>query len=165
MSLRASKNAGFAVSTDVIDKAMAYVERHFDAATGGFKYVKSESGPSTSMTGVGILMLTLGGRHDSKTIGAAGDWLLAHPWVYDPLPDGDSSEYAAYYVSQAALQLGPSYWPRIYPDILTTLIKNQRNDGSWSASAHALAFGKPYTTAMYVLTLGAPLQLLPIYQR
>ena len=165
MGLRAAKNAGFEVPAESIARAMAYVENRFDEASGGFEYAEAESGPRIGMTGVGILMLSLGGKHGSKISKTAAEWLLKNPWTYDPAEDGDSSEYPAYYVSQAALQLGHPYWPEIYPRILRTVLSVQQPNGSWRPSPPGAVFGEAYTTAMYTLTLGAPLQLLPIYQR
>ncbi len=165
MFLRAAKNAGFTVPLQTIDNAMAYVERRHDAKSGGFEYTSTQPGARVSMTGVGIVMFALGGRHDADQLKTAGEWLNQNPWKYDPAVDGDSTEYDAYYVSQAALQLGQPYWSRIYPPILTKVLSIQRPNGSWPPSPHARMFGENYTTAMYVLTLGAPLQLLPIYQR
>ncbi|MDA0659593.1 MAG: hypothetical protein O3C60_12220, partial [Planctomycetota bacterium] len=38
-------------------------------------------------------------------------------------------------------------------------------DGTWTTGQHGLKFGPNYTTAMYVMALAAPLELMPIYQR
>ena len=44
---------------------------------------------------------------------------------------------------------------------------NQHADGSWPAESHMndARYGNAYTTALVVLTLGAPNELLPIFQR
>jgi hypothetical protein len=48
-----------------------------------------------------------------------------------------------------------------------TLLANQQADGSWPAESHFndAQFGNAYTTALVVLSLGAPNQFLPIFQR
>jgi hypothetical protein len=48
-----------------------------------------------------------------------------------------------------------------------TLLENQQPDGSWPADSHWHdgQFGNAYTTALVVMTLGAPNQLLPVFQR
>jgi hypothetical protein len=64
-------------------------------------------------------------------------------------------------------QLGGRYWEQFFPGVVKTLLANQQSDGSWPAESHFhdAQFGNAYTTALMVLTLGAPNQLLPIYQR
>jgi hypothetical protein len=64
-------------------------------------------------------------------------------------------------------QLGGNYWKQFFPRAVKTLLANQRSDGSWDAESHHhdAQFGNSYTTALVVLTLGAPNQFLPIYQR
>ena len=161
MFLRAAKNAGFDVPPATIERAMAYVERSFDEDAGSFYYRYTKRNVTQSMAGVGIVMLSLGGRHGSPKMMSAGQWLLLNPWS----SDGDDPDYSAYYCSQAALQLGEPYWSQIYSPILEYALSSQLPDGSWPASETARNFGGAYSTALMTLSLGAPLQLLPIYQR
>ena len=51
--------------------------------------------------------------------------------------------------------------------LILALLANQQQDGSWAAESHFhdAQFGNAYTTALVVMSLGAPNQLLPIYQR
>ena len=68
--------------------------------------------------------------------------------------------------SQAMFQLGGDYWTRFYPPLMKLLTENQNEDGSWDAEAvQETKFGNHYTTALTVLALTPPYQLLPIYQR
>jgi hypothetical protein len=48
-----------------------------------------------------------------------------------------------------------------------TVLANQERDGSWPAESHFndAPFGNAYTTALMVMSLGAPNQFLPIFQR
>jgi hypothetical protein len=64
-------------------------------------------------------------------------------------------------------QLGGKYWQAFFPPVVETLLANQQPDGSWPAENHHYdgRYGNAYTTALVLLTLGAPNQLLPIYQR
>jgi len=68
---------------------------------------------------------------------------------------------------QATYQLGGRCWKQFFPRTVKTLLANQRADGSWPAEDHPKAkkYGNAYTTALVVLALGAPNQLLPIFQR
>ena len=47
------------------------------------------------------------------------------------------------------------------------LVANQRPDGAWDAEnlERDRPFGNSYTTALVVLSLGAPNQFLPVFQR
>jgi hypothetical protein len=64
-------------------------------------------------------------------------------------------------------QLGGRYWQEFFPRTVATLLENQQSDGSWPAETHYQdgKFGSAYTTALVVMTLGAPNQLLPVFQR
>jgi hypothetical protein len=75
--------------------------------------------------------------------------------------------YSCFYSSQAMFQLGGRYWREFYPTMAKTLISNQRRDGSWDRDCHDYdhQFGQAYTTALAVLALSPPYQLLPIFQR
>ena len=79
----------------------------------------------------------------------------------------DGFFYSAYYCSQAAAQLGGDYWKGIYAPLADTLLGAQNADGSWPPEPQKkiALFGNAYTTAMAVLSLTPPYQLLPVYQR
>jgi hypothetical protein len=64
-------------------------------------------------------------------------------------------------------QLGGRYWQQFFPPTAATLLAAQRPDGSWPADIHWHdgQFGSAYTTALVVMTLGAPNQMIPIFQR
>jgi hypothetical protein len=64
-------------------------------------------------------------------------------------------------------QLGGVYWREFFPRTAKAVLANQRPDGSWDAERFPRdrPFGNAYSTALVVLSLGAPNQLLPIFQR
>jgi hypothetical protein len=64
-------------------------------------------------------------------------------------------------------QLGGKYWEQFYPPAVEAVLANQQPDGSWPVDSqyHDAPYGKTYSTALAVIMLGAPNQLLPIYQR
>jgi hypothetical protein len=64
-------------------------------------------------------------------------------------------------------QLGGEYWHQFFPKLMTALVEAQHADGSWDteSSSDDDVYGNAYTTALAVLALATPYQLLPIYQR
>ena len=90
----------------------------------------------------------------------------------DPLHTGgpwypDRYHYSAFMATQAMYQMGGKYWRQHFPDTAKALVENQSKDGSWPPEKHQYdrQFGNAYTTALVVLALGAPNQLLPVFQR
>ena len=79
----------------------------------------------------------------------------------------DRYHYGLFNCCQGMYQLGGRHWEPFFPPVVETLLANQRPDGSWPAESHShdVRYGNAYTTALVVLTLGAPNQVLPIYQR
>ena len=84
---------------------------------------------------------------------------------FDRYPAVDRYHYSAYYCSQAVFQLGNEYWSKFYPPLMNALIDNQQPDGSWDRERRESQYGNTYSTALAVLALTPPYQILPIYQR
>ncbi len=172
MFFRSAKNAEFNVPQEYMDRAIAYVRRCWDPNTGMFYYFATANGgygASRSMTGAGILSLSMAGQHNTPMALAAGDWLVAHSYgsfgeTYGPW---DQFFYSTYYCSQAAAQLGGHYWEKFYPPMVEVFLKVQAADGSFPPEPRQndAVFGNAYTTALAVLALTPAYQLLPVYQR
>jgi hypothetical protein len=175
MFMRSAKNAQFNVPQGYVEEAMAYVHRCFDSQTGMFHYSLSGGGgfgASRGMVGAGILSLSLAGQHQTAIAKAAGDWLLSHPYRYfgEVIGSYDKFFYSTYYCSQAMAQLGGHYWDQFFPSMAEVLLKAQTSDGSWPPEqAHETSgvsiFGNAMSSALAVLSLTPPYQLLPVYQR
>lgn len=173
MFLRSAKNAEFNVPQSYVDEAMEYVKYLFDPDSGMFFYKKLGGvgvKPSRGLAGAGILSLSMGGYHQSAMARAAGDWLLAHPIKVfgERVGEADKFFYSTYYCSQAMAQLGGHYWETFFPPLVKVLVKSQNPDGSWPLEEDSgidAVYGNVYTTAMAVLSLTPPYQLLPVYQR
>ncbi|MBI4578133.1 MAG: terpene cyclase/mutase family protein [Planctomycetes bacterium] len=169
MFLRSCKNAGFDVPSQTIDEGSAYVMRCFEPTTGYFWYALHgrEHVTTRGMTGAGILSLSLAGRHQTPQARQAGEWLLQHPYDhYRATRLHDRFFYGAFYSSNAMFQLGGRYWGEFYPVLLRTLTDNQKPDGSWDPERTSDAeYGNVYSSALAVLALTPPYQLLPIFQR
>lgn len=171
MFLRSAKNAGFAVPSENIDRAMEYIKRCYQPASKTFSYGTLWPQITTrAMAGAGILSLSLSGLHDSAMARTAADWILAHPFdVYNGVinVERDRFHYGAYYCSLAMFQMGGRYWQRFFPRLASVLLTNQSAEGCWAADSNAedAPFGNTYTTAITTMALSVPFQLLPIYQR
>ncbi|HOI56228.1 MAG TPA: terpene cyclase/mutase family protein [Phycisphaerae bacterium] len=174
MFLRAARNAGFDVPAETVDAGIQYVERCGAHRDGTFRYglgAPNDDSYSWAMAGAGILSLSMAGRHDTQLAREAGDWLLAQPFdVYKPAYTSwtryNRYHYSMFYCSQAMYQLGGNHWRLFYPRMTRTLLTHQQRDGSWEdENGGDSYFGNTYTTAMAVLALTVPYQVLPIFQR
>ena len=102
---------------------------------------------------------------------AAGDWILKHPFDrYNAgMNDVDRYHYGAFYCSVAMFQLGGHYWAEFFPRLAQTLTAHQSSQRSWASEALPggieLRYGNVYTSALAVLALTTPNQLLPVFQR
>jgi hypothetical protein len=171
MFLRSAQNAGFNVPKERIEEAVAFVRRSYDTREGIFVYNRSNSSRTRSMAGAGILALAHSGLHHTEESRRSGDWLLRHQFgdynVALPGARSDRYHYGVFTCCQAMYQLGGIYWERFYPSAVRAVLTNQQPDGSWPIDSQYkdAAFGSTYTTALVIMMLGAPNQLLPIFQR
>jgi hypothetical protein len=119
------------------------------------------------MVGAGVVCLALGGEHQSETAKMAGDWILRNSFeAYNRSSRRhDRYHYGAFYCSQAMFQLDGAHWHTFFPQLLKTLTDAQHSDGSWDIDSIDGEFGNHYTTALTILALATPYQVLPIYQR
>lgn len=170
MFYRSARNAEFPVPKQYADDAVGYVLRCWDQQQGIFYYKRgSEQRWSRGMVGAGILCLALGGQPDERISTRAGDWLLTRPFSQfgETMGTGDRFFYSTYYCSQAMAQLGGRHWRQFFPQLANVLLQGQEPSGEWPAEPYAndRTYGNTYTTALAVLSLTPPLQLLPVYQR
>ncbi len=158
-----------------IDDAVAFVRRCYDPKYGAFVYsADSNDSRSRGTAGAGILALAHAGFHNAPEALKTGDWILAHDFKEYNVHENfnrrfvhDRYHYGLFMSCQGMYQLGGRYWEAFFPPVVETLLANQRPNGSWPAENHHYdaRYGNAYTTALVLLTLGAPNQLLPIYQR
>lgn len=170
MFLRSARNAEFEIPVDSIRAAMDYVRRTYVPENGTFAYGTGgmRQQQTRAMAGSGILLLALGGEHDSEMARTAGQWILDHQFVryQQVVYPAEHYHYGAYYCSQAMFQLGGEYWERFFPPFMRLHIDSQRPDGSWPQEINRDGeYGTVFTTAIMVLSLTPVYQLLPIYQR
>lgn len=171
MFLRSARNAEFDVPEEWVKQAMRFVHRTFDAEQRAFVYglIGTKRYCSRGTVGAGIVCLALAGEHESETAKVAGDWILRSS--FEPYNEisfrDDRYHYGAFYCSHAMFQLGGDYWQRFFHKLLKTLSDAQHADGSWDTERAARdgEFGNLYTSALAVLALATPYQILPVYQR
>jgi len=168
--LRSAKNAGFAIPTQYVDEAVAYVKRCFDSRAHTFIYSVKEGHRFTTraMAGAGVLSLSLGGLHGTEMARRAGESILRRPFNRYNASWGKEHgyHYAAFYCTQGMYQLGGRFWREFFPVIAKAMVDNQMAEGSWAPETGTDGyFGNTYTTALGVLILTTPYQLLPVFQR
>jgi Prenyltransferase and squalene oxidase repeat len=176
MFLRSARNAGFDVPAQAIDEAVKYIRDCFDQQRGTFMYINdTHESRSRGMAGAGILALAHAGFHHSVEAEKTGQFLLRQDFTqYNQIESfgqtdwqHDRYHYAVFNCCQGMYQLGGRYWSEFFPPVARTLVANQQRDGSWPADIHIAdgKFGNCYTSALVIISLGAPNQLLPIFQR
>jgi hypothetical protein len=166
LALRACRNIGLEVPDEAVGGATSYVLRCFRAEQGGFSYQPGLDA-SPGMTGVGILSLQLlmprkSAEPTTRPEALAGAATLAKAQINSATR---FSYYSHYYVTQASFQIGNESWDAVWKNARESLLSLQAPDGGWPQSATAEEPDRVYATAMSVLTLCVPYEVLPIYQR
>ena len=174
MFLRAAKNAGFDVPQTSIDEAVGFIRSCYHGEYQTFEYdLRPVDRRTRAMAAAGILALAHAGLHNSAEARGAADWILEHRFDrynkslhVSKTYRGDRYHYGVFYCSQAMYQMGGHYWEEFFPTTAKVLLDHQNSNGSWEPeSNHDMRFGRSYTTSLALLALGAPNQLLPIFQR
>lgn len=166
--MRSAENAGFDVPKEWATDAINYLLRCYDKPTGAFRYRPGPDGHiNRAMAGAGVVSLFLTGYEERDMEQRCGRWIVSHPFdrYNAPMNNSEYFHYSAYDASQAALQIGGKTWEQLYPVLANTFLNHQDADGSWQVDAKRPDIGNVYTTALAILALTPPYQLLPIYQR
>lgn len=162
MALRAAKNAGFAVPRETVDKCAIYL-RKCQNADGGFRYqLESERVSAFARSAAAVVGLNTAGIYSGDEIKSA----LAYLDGFRPRENFRTKQYyyyGHYYASQAMWQAGGSHWFTWYPAVRDELVASQQSDGPWRDVGPRI--GSTYATAMALLVLQTPNNLLPIFQR
>lgn len=161
LALRACQNVGVTVPKDRAARAAKYVIGCFNARDGGYEYQPGR-GAAISMTSVAILNLyLLGDDESSKQLTSAKKWLGAH-LVNEQTP---FPYYSLYYSTQAANQVGGDVQKTVWANNFKLILSRQQKDGGFSPSPSGEEPGRIYATAICLMTLAVPNQMLPIYQK
>ncbi len=172
MFLRSARNAGFDVPEQAIADAVAYIRRTYRENYGAFNYTAGRSDVrSRGMSGAGILALGHAGFHNSTEAKRVAQELLGYSFeIYNdnqPFPKRDRYHYSLFMCCQGMYQMGSPYWEQFFPRTVRVVLAHQQSNGSWDAESFARdrRYGNAYTTALVILAMGAPNQLLPVFQR
>jgi hypothetical protein len=171
MFLRSARNAGFNVPKQAIDDAVGFVRRSFLKQQGAFGYtINRGRNASRGTAGAGILALGHAGFHNSFEAQRTGQWLMQYSFdIYNDTlgMDRERYHYSLFNCCQGMYQLGSPYWEQFFPRTVSVVLDHQQPDGSWDAESYHRdrAYGNSYTTALVLLAIAAPNQLLPIFQR
>lgn len=157
MALRAARNAGLFVPKETIDRSIAYIKR-CQNTDGGFMYMLGGGESAFARSAAALVALNSAGIYGGPEVRKGIDYLMQ--FLSKPATGQPYYEYGHYYAVQAMWQTGGDHWSRWFPAIRDELIRSQRDDGSWAPSIDA-----DYATAMSIIVLQIPNNVLPIFQR
>ena len=163
MALRAARNAGLFVPTEVIDNSIQYVKR-CQNADGGFMYMAQGGLSAFPRSAAGIVALYSAGIYEGPEIERGLEYLTKpehFPREGQALRESHYF-YGHYYAIQAMWHAGGEHWTRWYPAIRGELLHRVKDsdDGAWMDS-----ICQEYGTAMACIVLQMPNNYLPIFQR
>jgi hypothetical protein len=151
MALGAARDCGCDVPPEAIERAVEYVKRSQDPASGGFRY--TPAGRATAgCTGSGLHVLETYAKdwRGSEGRQKAIDFLLKTP----PRWDDSQFSYNLYHGSRALAGVGGRAWHDYRDAMHKALLPKQGESGGWfGADAVGQVYGYSYTTAMAVLAL------------
>ncbi len=157
MALRAARNAGIAVPKEVIDQAVAYL-RKCQNPDGGFRYRIFDAAESKlARSAAALVALYSAGITDDQTLIRGFEYLNAKRILND---DRAYSYYAAYYCVQAYWHASGEAWSNEFPILRDQLLDSVKTD-HWEDTA----IGNEYATAMALIALQIPNNLVPIFER
>ena len=160
-ALRGCRNAGIAVPSEIIDKAITYIRNcSLDGGKGGVQYNSRGGGGRPAISAAAIACLFNAGEYDSKYVPKLMDYCRTKL-------DNISTQgfghwhYAHYYYAQVRYREGGKSWEAYRDKIQSRLLREANPDGSWSQGY----IGPVYTTAINLTILQLEHAALPIYQR
>lgn len=161
MALRAAHNCGIAVPKETIERSIDYMRRSQNN-DGGFKYQLLRSAESKfPRSAAALVALYTSGVHEGDIMDRGLEYMMQFRPSVQRFRDMQHFYYGHYYAALAAWHAGGEYWEQWYPAVRDLLLDQQNVDGSWSD--HWI--GREYATAMSLLVLQTPNNLLPIFER
>jgi squalene-hopene cyclase-like protein len=163
-ALRSARNAGIAVKSRVIQKAVEYLSLSQNP-NGSFAYSLNERRSSVALTGAALATLNALGDYDSPVVLRGMDYLTQN--FESSLKTGEWYFYGNMYAAQAFFQARDTrLWNRYFPLLRDDVLERQQDDGGWDLSGSQWrSYGPVYSTACALLILQIPFRYLPIFQR
>jgi len=161
-ALRAARDSGIQVDTQVVHRAEDYVRR-LQKEDGTFSYQLGDPRSTIALTAAAISTLNATGNYDDPAIRNGVDAIWSG--LARQEEDGRSPPFPYYqrlYLAQALWQLSDtSAFRRWFEGERERILRSQDDDGSWKGAR----FGSCYATAVNCLVLSLPDGILPIFQR
>jgi hypothetical protein len=155
-ALRAARNAGLYVPKETVEACIKYVKQTQNS-DGGFRYMIQNGVSAFPRSAAGIVALHSAAEYDGKEIDAGIAYLKQF------MPEtrfGHHYFYGHYYAAQAMWIRGGEDWMTWYPAIRDELLRKQMPQGFWQDTV-----SHDYGTAMALIILQMPNNVLPIFQR
>ncbi len=158
-ALRAARNAGIFVPKETVENCIKYVKQSQNT-DGGFRYMLQGGVSAFPRSAAGIVALYSAAEYDGKEIDSGVAYLKQY------MPEIKFGQryshyfYGHYYAAQAMWIRGGEDWNTWYPAIRDELVRRQQTQGFWQDS-----ICNEYGTAMALIILQMPNNVLPIFQR
>jgi hypothetical protein len=158
-ALRAARNAGLYVPRETVDACLKYVKQSQNP-DGGFRYMLQGGVSAFPRSAAGVVALQSAGEYDTKEVRDGIAYLRQFMREIKLGSRYSHYFYGHYYAIQAMWIRGGDDWNDWYPAIRDELVHRQAADGHWNDG-----ICNEYGTAMALIILQVPNNLLPIFQR
>jgi hypothetical protein len=161
-ALRACANAGIPVPRQTVEAAMGYIRQSANP-DGGIAYRAGVPGPSRpGITCAALATLYAAGLYEGPLVEGAYRYARAHVSQTAPRAGGGLHFfYSHLYLAQVVYFRGGAQWRDYFAELSAWLVQAQNADGSWDADV----IGRTYGTAVALLVLQLPHNILPVLQR
>jgi hypothetical protein len=159
--LRGCRNAGIPVPSEIIEKAIKYIQDcSLDGGAGGVQYNSKGGGGRPAISAAAIACLFNAGQYDSQYVPKLQDYCRKNLASISNRGFGHW-HYAHYYYAQVQYREGGKTWEDYRDRVFDRIVSEANPDGSWSQGY----IGPVYTTAINLTILQLETAALPIYQR
>lgn len=168
-ALRGARDAGLRVDTEIVARAVRYVERS-QKPDGSFRYKLGVERSSVALTAAAVMTLHAGGQYESPVLRKGLAFLTDNSNIFRARTgvrvretERDFPFYERLYIAEALFSAREQasfvrWFRRIVPELESSMNSKTK---TWSSER----YGDAYATAMTLLVLSLPFQYLPIHQR
>lgn len=166
-ALRAARNVGVRIDTEVVVRALDYVKRT-QKDDGSFRYALGRDDSTVALTAAAISTMNSLGEYSGNEIARGYEYIWRELTARDLARETNPNYapnfpyYERFYLTQAMWQhADKAVFQRWIAGERRRVLDRQKSDGSW----HDSRFGNAYATSVNCLFLALPDGLLPIFQR